>query len=165
MQMRKIYIGVIGASEAGPQVCAKAEEAGRLIAQRGAVLVCGGLGGVMQAAAKGASGEGGVAIGILPGEVRSEGNRYLTYAIPTGMSHARNHVITLTADGLVAVGGEYGTLTEIAFALKAGKPVVSLSSWQLDHPELGEHLIPQYDTPAHALDALFREFDRSSQEK
>jgi len=96
------------------------------------VLVCGGLGGVMEAACRGARDAGGRTVGILPGADRSAANRFVDVAIPTGLGEARNALVVRSADALVAVGGGYGTLSEIALALKAGKPVVGLDSWDID---------------------------------
>jgi uncharacterized protein (TIGR00725 family) len=127
-----MFIGVIGGSEAGEETCDLAREVGREIARRGHVLVCGGLSGVMEAAARGAREEGGMTIGILPTGRRDDANPYIDVAIATDMGHARNAVIANTADALIAVGGSYGTLSEISFGLKLGKRVVSLKSWDFD---------------------------------
>ena len=105
---------------------------GRELAGAGAVVVCGGLGGVMEAACRGASAAGGVTVGILPGVDRSAANRFVDVAIPTGLGEARNALVVRSADALVAIGGGYGTLSEIALALKAGKPVVGLGGWEID---------------------------------
>ena len=105
---------------------------GRELAARGAVLVCGGLGGVMEAACRGAKDAGGRTVGILPGTDRAAANPFVDTAIPTGLGEARNALVVRAADGLIAVGGGYGTLSEIALALKAGKPVVGLDSWEID---------------------------------
>lgn len=105
---------------------------GRELASRGAVLVCGGLGGVMEAACRGAKGGGGTTIGILPGTDRAAANPFVDFAIPTGLGEARNALVVRAADALIAVGGAYGTLSEIAFALKAGKPVAGLGTWDVD---------------------------------
>ncbi len=126
------YVAVIGAGEAGPELLALAREVGRRLAQAGAVLLCGGLGGVMAAAAQGATQAGGVAIGILPGPDRTGANPHLTYALPTNLGHARNVILAHAADALIAVGGGYGTISEAAIALKLGKPVVALAvMWSL----------------------------------
>lgn len=122
-------IGVIGAGACDEKTGAVAERVGELIAERGAALVCGGLGGVMEAAARGAFNGGGVTIGVLPGDERTAANPYIKIPIVTGMGHARNVIIVHTAQALVAVAGEYGTLSEIAVALKTGKPVVALGGW------------------------------------
>lgn len=105
---------------------------GRLLAERGAVLVCGGLGGTMEAACRGAKQAGGTTIGLLPGSSRSDANRYVDVAIPTGLGEARNALVVRTADVLIAVGGGYGTLSEIALALKVGKRVIGLDTWAID---------------------------------
>jgi uncharacterized protein (TIGR00725 family) len=127
-----IYIAVIGGGEASPDVLNLAREVGREVARRGAVLLCGGLGGVMAAAAKGAKDEGGVSIGILPDADRGRANPDLTYSIPTNLGHARNVLIAHAADALIAVDGGHGTISEAAIALKLGKPVVALhTSWDL----------------------------------
>ncbi len=130
----RIYIGVIGAGECTPQEASLAEEVGREIARRGAVLICGGRRGVMEACARGAQQAGGLVVGILPGVSRREGNPYLTVALPTGLGDARNAVIACASDVLIAISGGYGTLSEIALALKMGKPVVGLFTWELTRP-------------------------------
>ena len=124
-------IGVIGAGLADERTLASAEATGRLIAKRGAILVCGGLGGVMEAAAKGMKAEGGTTIGILPQDKKDGANPYIDIPIVTGFGEGRNVIIVRTADALIAVGGEYGTLSEIAYALKMGKPVVGLNTWDI----------------------------------
>jgi uncharacterized protein (TIGR00725 family) len=128
--MRKPIIGVIGASRPSPDSLRMAEAVGRAIALRSAVLVCGGLGGVMEAAAQGAFEAGGEVLGILPGPDSRSANPYVTLAVPTNMGHARNVIIAHTADVLIAVGGEYGTLSETAIGLKLGKPVFVLPGGQ-----------------------------------
>lgn len=125
------YVGVIGAGECDAELARLAEDVGRRIAEAGAVLVCGGMGGVMEAACRGAKAAGGTTIGILPGPDRADANRYVDVAIATGINEARNLAIIRTADALVAVGGSYGTLSEIGFALKAGKKVVGLRTWDI----------------------------------
>lgn len=122
----KPIIGVIGASQPSSEGLRVAEAVGREIASRGALLVCGGLGGVMEAAAKGAVEAGGDVIGILPGPDKLSANPYVTIILPTNMGHARNVIIAHTADALIAVEGEYGTLSEAAIACKLCKPVFVL---------------------------------------
>jgi uncharacterized protein (TIGR00725 family) len=129
---RRAVIGVIGGSQASPEDLERAEEVGRRLAGAGAILVCGGLGGVMEAAARGAKAEGGATVGILPGGSRADANRYIDIAIATNMGHARNAIIANTCDSLIAVAGGYGTLSEMAFGLDQGKPVIALGSWQVD---------------------------------
>jgi uncharacterized protein (TIGR00725 family) len=122
---------VIGPGDAGPNAQAVAQELGRRLARAGAIVVCGGLGGVMEAACRGAKEEGGTTVGILPGADRGAANAYVDVAIPTGLGESRNALVARAADALIAVAGGYGTLSEIALALKAGKPVVGLGSWEI----------------------------------
>lgn len=126
-----LYVAVVGAGEAGADQYAVAREIGQLLAARGAVVVCGGLGGVMEAAARGVVESGGTVIGLLPGDDRRAANAYVTVAIPTGIGEMRNALIVRAADALIAVGGEYGTLSEIAFALRTDTPVVGVATWDL----------------------------------
>ncbi len=126
---RKIVIGVIGSGQCSPQEAALAETVGRELAKRGAILLCGGLSGVMEAACKGAVLESGMTIGILPGDSTSSANNFVQIPIATGLGEARNLLIVKTAQAIIAIGGEYGTLSEIAFALKNGTPVVGLNTW------------------------------------
>lgn len=125
------HVGVIGAGDCDAALAALAEAVGRRIAEAGAVLVCGGAGGVMEATCRGAKTAGGLTVGILPGKDRAEANEYVDVAVATGINEARNLAIIRTADVLVAVGGSYGTLSEIGFALKAGKRVVGLETWDI----------------------------------
>lgn len=127
--MRKTIVGVIGAGQVGAAGYAVAQEVGRRIGAAGAVLVCGGLSGVMEAACRGCVEAGGETLGILPGGDAATANPYVTMAVPTNMGHARNVIIAHTAQALIAVEGEYGTLSEMAVALKLGRPVVALNSW------------------------------------
>ena len=151
MKAESKYISVIGAGRSDAATGALAEEAGRLVAKSGAVLVCGGMTGVMEAACRGASEEGGVTIGILPGLDRSEGNPYLTYSICTGIGHARNLAVAASGDSVIAIGGEFGTLSEIGLAAKTGKRVVLLGSWEIS--KLGEtpHNFVTASTAAEAV--------------
>jgi uncharacterized protein (TIGR00725 family) len=125
-------VAVIGPGEASPDELATAEAVGRLLGRRGAVLVCGGLGGVMEAACRGAREEGGTTVGILPGLDRTQANPHVEVAIATGLGEARNALVVRVADVLIAVGGAYGTLSEIALGLKAGKRVVGVETWDID---------------------------------
>jgi uncharacterized protein (TIGR00725 family) len=124
-----IYVGVAGATTPSPEDEAVAEQVGRLLAERGAVVVCGGLGGVMEAACRGARGAGGRTVGILPGVDRSEANPFVDVAIPTGLGEARNALVVRASEALIAIGGEFGTLSEIALALKTGVPVIGIGTW------------------------------------
>ena len=126
-----MQIGVIGSGDCSPQVQRLAEEVGREIAKRGAVLVCGGLGGVMEGAARGAKLAGGLTVGILPGSDACKANPYIDVVIVTGMSYARNIIVVRSSDVLIAIEGKYGTLSEIAYALQLRKPVVGINTWNV----------------------------------
>ncbi|MGQ9492412.1 MAG: TIGR00725 family protein [Anaerolineae bacterium] len=126
-----MFIAVIGAGRCSAEVAALAEAVGQELAKRGAVLVCGGLGGVMEAACRGAKAAGGLTVGILPGTSRREANPYVDIPIVTGMGEARNVLVVQSAQAVIAIHGEYGTLSEIAHALKLGIPVIGLHTWQL----------------------------------
>jgi uncharacterized protein (TIGR00725 family) len=125
------WIAVVGPGGAQAREVAWAEDAGAAIAEAGAVLVCGGLGGVMEAACRGARSRGGMTVGLLPGLDREDANGWVVVAIPTGLGEARNALVVRAADAVVAIGGAWGTLSEIALALKAGRPVVGLATWEL----------------------------------
>lgn len=127
-----MLIAVLGSADAAPEFVAAAEVIGRELARRGATVVCGGRGGVMEAACKGAREAGGHTIAILPGYDAAEANPYVEFAIPTGLGHARNTVVALTGRAIIAIDGAYGTLSEIAFALIYGTPVIGLGTWELD---------------------------------
>ena len=129
------HIAVIGEGRCSRRVAAQAERVGAAIGAAGAVLVCGGLGGVMAAASRGAARAGGVVIGLVPGVDRADANRWVTIPIVTGMDQARNVVLVRSCDAVIAIGGMYGTLSEIALALKLGVPVIGLRTWRLRQPE------------------------------
>lgn len=129
--MSQLLVSVIGAGKCDEKTYALAEQVGRELAKRGAVIVCGGLGGVMEAACKGAKSAGGRTIGILPGVNQREANPYVDIPIVTGLGEARNSIVVRTGRAVIAIGGEYGTLSEIAFAFKFGIPVIGLGTWQL----------------------------------
>lgn len=148
------YVAVIGASNATEWELQTAEELGRLLAAAGCVLVCGGLGGVMNAAARGAEAAGGVSIGILPGDDRTTASRHLTAAIATGFGEARNAIVARSADAVIAVGGEFGTLSEIALALKMGTPVIGVGTWELGRDDLARDPIQRVETASDALERL-----------
>jgi len=143
------YVSVVGSGTASGELYEKAREIGRLVAERGATVVCGGRSGVMEAAARGAAEAGGTAIGILPDEDRKSANEYLTHSVAAGTGHARNLAVVCSGDVVIAVGGEYGTLSEIGLALKVGRPVVALESWGL-----GEH-VTVASSPEEAVAAAF----------
>jgi hypothetical protein len=145
------YISVIGAGQASEDEVAAGEEIGRRLAEAGAVLVCGGLGGVMDAAARGCEAAGGTSVGILPGEDRTHASGHLTVRIATGLGEARNAIVARAADAVIAVGGEFGTLSEIALALKMGKPVVGLGTWSLDLEGLPGDPLQRASDPADAV--------------
>lgn len=153
-------IGVIGESEFTDTAHETlAEQTGRLIAQAGYVLVCGGLTGVMEAACRGARGAGGQTVGILPGMDRSEANPYVTVAIPTALGQMRNVVIVLAADALIAIGGGFGTLSEIGHALRLGKPVIGLRTWEASRA--GQRApIAVVETPEEAMKEVERVLKR-----
>ncbi|HWD51794.1 MAG TPA: TIGR00725 family protein, partial [Acidimicrobiales bacterium] len=127
-------IAVIGGSEAAPPQMAAAEAIGAALASAGAIVVCGGLGGVMAASCRGAKAAGGLTVGILPGDDPSAANQWVDVAIATGLGEARNALVVGSAAVVIAVDGEYGTLSEIALALRAGTPVVGVGTWSLARP-------------------------------
>lgn len=145
-------IGVIGSSRAEPELLRLAEEVGAEIARNGAAVVCGGLTGVMEAVCRGARSAGGLTIGIIPSDDRRDANPYVQIPIVTGMGMGRNIMLVKTADVLIAVGGEFGTLSEIAQALNIGKTVIRLRTWKLDraHTKAIPNLI-EVDTPKKAV--------------
>jgi uncharacterized protein (TIGR00725 family) len=143
-------VAVAGPGEADAGELAAAEAVGREIARRGAKLVCGGLGGAMEAACRGAKEAGGLTLGILPGDDRSAANPFVDVAVPTGLGEARNALVVRAADVLVAVGAGYGVLSEIALALRAGKRVVALASWEIEGTEPA-------DSPEAAVAAALRD--------
>jgi uncharacterized protein (TIGR00725 family) len=148
-----MMIAVIGGDSAPQSVLPLAEDAGREIARRGHVLVCGGRGGVMEAACRGAREAGGHTIGILPGPDRSDANAYVEFPIVTNLGAARNAVVALSADALIAIDGSYGTLSEIALALVYGKPVVGLRTWRIsDDAGREDGGIVRAGSPAEAVD-------------
>lgn len=129
------YIGVIGTSEEREPFVSLAREVGKLLALEKAVVVCGGLGGVMNAVAEGCFSAGGICVGIIPGDARTGSSAYLSVSIPTGLGEGRNVIIVRASDALIAIGGGYGTLSEISLAMKMGKPVIGLETWEGRSPE------------------------------
>jgi uncharacterized protein (TIGR00725 family) len=146
-----MFVAVVGDGRCSAEVAALAEAVGRELAQRGAVLVCGGLGGVMEAACRGARAAGGLTIGILPGTLRRDANPYVDIPIVTGMGEARNVLVVQSSQAVIAVHGEYGTLSEIAHALKLGIPVVGLSTWELAKGGQARQTIVRAHTPQEAV--------------
>ncbi|HEY7661021.1 MAG TPA: TIGR00725 family protein [Actinomycetota bacterium] len=152
---REPYIAVVGPSAGTPAELALGEAIGRRIAEAGGVLVCGGMGGVMEAAAGGCANAGGRSVGILPSDSRLDANPYVTVAVATGMGEARNAIVVRTADVVIAVHGEFGTLSEIALALKMGKPVIGLGTWELaKEGEPVDAIVPASDPEEAVAKAL-----------
>jgi uncharacterized protein (TIGR00725 family) len=150
---RKVIIGVIGGgSTASPEGVALAEEVGFLIARADAILICGGLNGVMEASAKGAKRGGGFTVGILPTGNKADANAFIDLPVATAMSTARNLIIVRTADALIAVNGSYGTLSEIAHALDLGKTVFGLRTWPMDKMGVEATRFVPVDTPRQAVE-------------
>jgi uncharacterized protein (TIGR00725 family) len=143
-------IGLIGGSRAEKKFLRSAEEVGRLIARREGILVCGGKAGVMEAACRGAKSAGGLTVGIIPGSNKTEANPYVDIVIATGMGYTRNSLVVMNADVVIAVDGEYGTLSEIAYAIVYGKEVIGLGTWDI------AGVVPAKD----AADAVERAFSR-----
>ena len=146
-----LFVAVIGSASCSPEIAAMAEQVGRQIARRRAVLVCGGRGGVMEAACRGAKAEGGTTVGILPGIDRRDANAFVDIPIVTGLGEARNAIVVRTADAVIAVSGGYGTLSEIGLALKMGRPVVGLGTWELCQRGQSVGGVLQVGTPAQAV--------------
>ena len=149
------FIAVIGGGQCSKKEARLAEEVGREIARQDAILVCGGLGGVMEAACRGAQSEGGITIGILPGEIRQAANPYVQIPIVTGIGHARNVAVVKSSQAVIAIGGSYGTLSEIGHALQSGIPVIGLNTWSLSkNGEQDNSIIPAQD-PTEAVNKAF----------
>jgi uncharacterized protein (TIGR00725 family) len=147
---QSLLVAVCGAGSADDELFQTALSVGRLLAESGAVLICGGLGGVMQAAAQGAKSAKGVTIGLLPGNRSQDANPYIDIPLATGLSHARNALITRAAHAVIALPGGPGTLSEVALALKMGRTVVGLNAW---HDIIG--VIPAY-TPLEAVETVLK---------
>ncbi len=162
MVERKRFIAVIGGSDCTPEEARLAEEVGREIARSGAVLVCGGLGGIMTAACKGASADGGLTIGVLPGSSRQTANRYVQIPIVTNLGEARNVIVVKSAEAVIAIGGGYGTLSEIGHALRNDIPVIGLNTWSLSRNARPDNSIAPAQNPQEAVEkALNMINDRS----
>jgi len=146
------YVAVIGASEASDTELAYAIRVGTLLAQADAILISGGLGGVMRASCKAAVENGGLTVGLLPGRDRRDGNEFLTVALPTGLGELRNGLVVGAADAVIAIGGGWGTLSEIALAMRGRRPLVALHSWDVKPPgEIDQH-ITRVDSPEEAVE-------------
>ena len=154
---RKPVISVIGPHECSEWEAQAAERVGRLLASNGVTVICGGRGGVMEAVCRGAQEAGGVTIGILPGLNVEEGNQYLTIAIPTGLGEGRNVIVARAGKAVIAIGGRFGTLSEIAFALKVGKQVVGLRTWDPLYADGSRTPIQIVKTPEEAVELVLKE--------
>ena len=161
---RPVQISVIGRELATPETATFAEEVGRRLAEAGAVVVCGGRGGVMEAAARGAAEAGGVVIGILPGENPAEANAHCTYVVASATGYARNLAVVASGDAVIAIGGEWGTLSEIAHARQFGRHVVALASWKVEPgaPIEGGEGIDVATTAADAVQSALRAVDQTA---
>ncbi|HDL09875.1 MAG TPA: TIGR00725 family protein [Candidatus Omnitrophica bacterium] len=148
-------IGVIGGSIADKSILNIAEIVGNLVASRGGIIVCGGMGGVMEAVCKGAKRAGGKTIGILPTRSVYDANPYIDIPIVTGLGEARNLLVVLNSDVIIAIDGAYGTLTEIAFALLYKKPIVALKSWELVYDGEQDKNVIYVSTPEEAVNKVF----------
>ena len=148
---KKRFIAVIGGGQCSPREAKLAEEVGRELAKRGATLVCGGLGGVMEAACRGAQSEGGLTIGILPGENPQAANPYVQIPIVTGIGYARNVAVVKSAQAVIAIGGNYGTLSEISHSLQSGIPVIGLNTWSLSRNGQPDNSIIPAQNPTEAV--------------
>ena len=149
------YVSVIGAGTATGRELSLAYAVGRAIADAGHILICGGMGGVMEAAAKGSSEAGGISIGILPTDDRAAANPYLTATVPTGFSHGRNYLVVKAGDGVIAVGGGAGTMSEIGLALKLGRPIVLLESLDVEALGITHPRLRRAGAASEALELLF----------
>lgn len=137
------FIAVIGGSQCSSEAAKLAEEVGRELVRRGIILICGGLGGVMEAACKGVDSEGGIAVGILPGSDRYAANPHVSIPIVTNMGYARNVIVVKSAQAVIAIDGSYGTLSEIAHALQSRIPVIGLNTWSLSlNGQIDDSIIP-----------------------
>lgn len=148
---RPPVVAIIGAAICSRAQMEIAEAVGRMLAERGAILVCGGRGGVMEAACRGAQQVGGITIGILPGTDSRDGNPHLSIAIPTGLGHARNALIVQAGKAVIAIGGGYGTLSEISIALKAGRRVIGMDTWHATSSDGEAMSITPANTPQEAV--------------
>jgi len=155
-----IFITVIGASDCSAEETRLAEEVGRELARRGATLICGGLEGVMEAACRGATSQGGVTIGILPGDSREDANPYIRIPIVTGMGYTRNAIVAKSGQAVIAIGGSYGTLSEIAYALQNDIPVIGLGTWSLAREGVVDKSIIVAQNPVEAVEKALSSIGR-----
>jgi uncharacterized protein (TIGR00725 family) len=146
-------ISVIGTSTASRKIYDLALEVGRLLARRGWIVACGGRGGVMEAVCRGVSEEGGISIGFLPGDL-DEANPYVTIPVPTGIGEARNFLVVNAGRGVISIGGAFGTLSEVGFALRSGKPMVGLATWKAIDDENRKYPEMTASSPEEAVDMV-----------
>jgi uncharacterized protein (TIGR00725 family) len=151
---RRRQVSVIGASRADDELTAKAEEVGRRLAEAGLVVVCGGLSGVMEGASRGAAEAGGEVIGILPGPEPDEANPHVTHVVASGVGYGRNLSVVASGDAVIAIGGEWGTLSEIGFARNLGRAVVALETWELTRRDGADPGLTIVETPEAAVKAV-----------
>jgi uncharacterized protein (TIGR00725 family) len=157
LSSRRRLVAVCGESDPQTSLADLAFEVGRGIAERGAVLICGGMTGVMEHSARGARVAGGLTIGLLPGEDPDEANPYIDVSIATGIGHGRNAILARTADGVIGIGGGLGTLSEIALALRNRRPIIGIRTWRFDRDQRTEPELPLAASPTEALEWLFRQ--------
>ena len=157
-----VYVGVIGSRTCSREIGKTAFETGRLIAEQGWILVCGGMGGVMEKACEGSFTGGGITLGILPGNCRKHGNPFLSYSIVTGLAEVRNSILVKSCNGLIAISGSHGTLSEIAFANLYNIPVVGINTWEFSASENQDRRldIAKAENPEAAIEFLKRFFKR-----
>ena len=148
---KKIRIGVIGGASPDAKHLKAAFQVGQLIAEKGAILVCGGLGGVMEAAARGVKKAGGLSVGILPGNSPQDANPHIDLAIATGLGYSRNSLVVMNSDVLIAIDGEYGTLSEIAYGRVHGKKIIGIDTWDITG-------VAKADSPEQAIDLTLQDF-------
>ena len=160
MTVREIIIAIIGTRKPSPEESSLAEEVGRELAKNGITLICGGLGGVMEDACRGARAEGGLTIGIIPGDDPKSANPYVQIPIVTGIGYARNVIIVKTAQAIIAVGGGYGTLTELGHALDSKKPVIGLKTWKFSRNNQMDKSIIRVNSAKEAVSKALKQVKR-----
>ena len=160
MTVREIIIAVIGTRKPSPEESSLAEEVGRELAQNGITLICGGLGGVMEDTCRGARAEGGLTIGVIPGDDPKSANPYVQIPIVTGIGYARNVFIVKTAQAIIAVGGGYGTLTELGYALDSKKPVIGLKTWKFSRNNRMDKSIIRVNSAKEAVSKALKQVKR-----
>ena len=156
MPKEKTFVAVIGAGQASATETRLAEQVGAALAKKGAVVVCGGLGGIMEAACRGASINGGLTIGILPGDSHHDANPFVKIPVVTGIGYARNSIVVKSAQAVIAIGGRYGTLSEIAYALQSEIPVIGLGTWSLSKSGQKDNKIIAAATPDEAVETALK---------